>query len=266
MRCCRTLIQTTYTEYLSGGNYPYDQVFLKEFPVIAITRLATSPRSALTVTADSNTNQRATIATTATGVTLTRVASGVSTSSSLTFATYPTITALAAAISALSGGWTATVQGPYALWSSADLKPLQGAYTVLNGGADLQIWTEEMGAATNPNWVSNDGYDDDWGPTTGWRLDEDAGILFGRFPRGHLNIRADYTAGFAVVPEDLQEACAQCVLDYYNAGRRDHTIQSEGLGPYNVTYSQLAKLPGLSDRVRNLCSYYKDRGAYNRHR
>jgi hypothetical protein len=41
------------------------------------------------------------------------------------------------------------------------------------------------------------------------------------WPRGLLNFRVQYTAGFATVPEDVQEACAQLVAAYFRLDARE---------------------------------------------
>jgi hypothetical protein len=255
----RVIFSASYAEYVSGGNYPYDQIFFAEFPVTAVTRVATNPQAVLTVyNSDSTSNQRATIATTSTGLTLYRLSSGVATTSQLTSASYPTLQALATAITALGHGWTASVAGPYASHPTADLRPLQGAYTALNGGASLEMFLEEV---TGPFTESDSR---SWGTTYGWRLDAGAGILFGRFPHGHLNVRVDYTAGFEVIPDDLQEACCQLVGDFYNASLTNKSLKSERVGPYAYELATMADY--MSPTVRSICEHYKDRGKLNLHR
>lgn len=249
----RDLISSTYTEYDSGGNYPNQVLHLRQYPVTAVSRVGTNPQDVLQVSNGSTANQRATVATTAGGLTLYRMASGTGTSATLLYSTYPTITLLAAAINALGSGWAATVQGSYGSHPSADLRTLQGAYTALNGGAYLQMYTEELNslAITRYGWG-----DDDWGGggTYGWRLEESAGILTGRFPRGTGNIRVDYTAGYSVVPEDLGEACVQLVLDLYNAAQRDLT-QSSG----NVAGAGFKAIDeAMSYKVKMLLAPYRD--------
>lgn len=245
----RDLLSSTYTEYLSGGNFPSDVIHLKQYPVTAISRVGTNPQDVLLISNTSAANQRATVATTSGGVVLYRMASGVATSSTLLASSYATITLLAAAINALGSGWSATVQGSYGNYATADLRPLQGAYTTINGAAALQIYVEELNSS-NVAWA----YSDEWSGSWGWRLEEDAGILTGRFPRGKNNVRVDYTAGYAVIPDDLGEACVQLVLDYYNAAQRDLT-QSSG----NVAGAGFKGIEdAMSHKVKMLLAGYRD--------
>ena len=217
--CRRQFESATYTEYLSGSGYPYQMVMLKEFPVTAISRLATNPTEVLQIrNTDGDTNQRATVASTATGLSLVRVASGVTSTSSLLFATYPTLTTLAAAVVALGNGWDAQVLGDYGNWPSADVKPLQGALDARSRYAGLEMYLEDL---QEP-----------------WRLDDAAGMLYGMFPPGHLNIRVDYTAGWATIPEDIQAACVQHAADMYQASLNDPNVKSISIGPFSKTLAE----------------------------
>jgi len=143
LACRRDFTLGAYVEYHSGGIYIREPLRLRQFPVTEISRVAASPRPALLVqNVDSNTNQRATVETTSTALRLLRIASAVLTSSDLLYATYPTIGALASAVNGLGHGWSATVRENFANWPSADFKPLQGAVSALNGGRDLDIYSE----------------------------------------------------------------------------------------------------------------------------
>ena len=227
--------------------------------VSQITRLATRPLAVLTIqNTDTATNQRATIDKTATGVNLTRVASGVATTSTLLYATYPTLTALAGAITALANGWTATVAIGYSLWPSADLKPLQGAVTAINSAANLELFTEDLSAWMGGNW-----FDSDFGMVCsgpGWRLDADSGIIVGYFPQGYYNIRIDYSAGFATdpdsMPADLQDACVKGAAFLQSAGKWNPASNSIQIGPFKETNQQI--VPGFASAVMSLISPYID--------
>lgn len=249
--CYRDFWQTTYTEYYDGGNHPYDVLKLRQYPVANVTRLAVNPKAALAVSNTSAANQRATVATTQTGITLNRVASGVSTQNVLSYADYVTVQAMATAIGNLGNGWTATAQNGLALNASVDITPTQGAVSCVNVAAYLEMHTEEpafMGTGTLSGW------DEEWGGMPGWRLDPDSGIAWGRFPRGRRNVRVDYVAGYATIPDDVQEACVQLACDLYYAGNRDSSVKSESLGPYSYT---LADRVGVSAKVATLLAPYR---------
>ena len=257
--CNRDVSQTSYTEYYSGSGSSgtVEPLRLRQFPVAEITRVATSPRAALHVqNTDGITNQRATVETTPTALRLLRVASATPVTIDLPFATYPTLASLASAANAQGAGWNATIVGGFANWPSADLKPLQGAASALFGGRDLEIYTEDLEPYLT--WPPGDPTgDDNWG-FCGWRLDDETGELFGRFPRGQLNVRIDYTAGFATIPQPVQEACVQLVQDLYNAGLVNNTLKKATLGAGSFELKNQTKAAVLSGKVSMLLAPYVD--------
>jgi hypothetical protein len=257
-RCNRDFVQQTYSEYYSGGINLHTPIRLRQFPVIEITRVAARPQAALRVmNADSATNQRATVETTATGLNLVRVASGAVTTVSLAYTTYPTIAAMTEGVAALGAGWSAAVQpqgitGDFGKWPATDFKPLQGALSVLAGGALLEVYTEDMqslGALHGDEGNSGQ---------CGWRLDCETGELFGRFPRGTLNIRVDYFAGFVTVPQAIQEAAVQLVQDLYQASLVNSTLKKATLGASSVELKSETASSQMSGKVQALIGPYID--------
>jgi hypothetical protein len=257
--CQRDFSQTTYTEYYSGGIYIREPLRLRQFPVLEITRVATNSQPAILVqNLDSGTNQRATVETTPTALRLTRVASAVATTTDLTFASHATLNSMAAAVNALGNGWSAQVIGSFGLWPSADLKLLQGAANALNGGRQFELYIEDLQPFVT--WPPGDPWGDGAGDQscTGWRLDDETGELFGRFPRGQLNIRIDYSAGFATIPQPIQEACVQLILDLYNGGMVNTTLKKATLGGGSFELQDQSSTAVLSGKVSMLLGPYVD--------
>jgi hypothetical protein len=219
--------------------------------------VAGNPRPALLVqNLDPGTNQRATLETTTSSLRLLRIASATPTTIDLSFAAYPTIAAVAGAVNALGGGWSAQAIDQFANWPSADLRPLQGAATALYGGRQLELYTEEIRPFLS--WPVGDGLVEEWSSQAGWRLDEETGELFGRFPRGRLNIRIDYTAGFATIPQAIQEACVQLVMDLYNAGLVNNTLKKATLGAGSFELKDQRTTEVLSGKVSMLLAPFVD--------
>lgn len=255
--CKRRFTQGTYTEYYSGTIPERDrlqELVLAEYPIVSISRLAGASDTALNVAqTDTVTNQRATVATNTAGVTVMRIASGVIYSNFFPYSEYPTIAALATAIADLGAGWATVPQTPYALWPSADLRAMQGAVTCLGEGigTGLEIFTEDI---TEMAW--NGQMFGAFGDTYGWRLNPTAAIIAGSFPTGTLNIRVDYVGGYAIIPEDLQQATAQYAWEIFQATRFTMYQTSETMGPY----SQSNAMPkvAMSPLVRQLIGNYRD--------
>lgn len=249
--CKRDFTSTTYTEYYDGGGLPYQRLALRQFPVTDITRVATSPTTVLSLTnTDTVTNQRATVETIGMVLRLKRVASAVTTVIDLGTTTYPTLASMAAAINATAGSWSATVQSGYSLYPTADLNVLQGAADTLRNPANLEIHVEDVYSMTGSSYDSGGLYRGG----SGWRLDSVSGELWGAFPQGIQNIRVDYTAGFAVIPDAVQEACVLFAQDLIQTEAANRAIKSGSLGPYKFEYA--ADAMAMSKAVRDMLSEY----------
>lgn len=253
--CHRDFIVSSYVEYHSG--VPNQRVLrLRQFPVASISRVATAALG-LQVNNSGTSAQRATVATSTAGLTLATVAAGVASSTTLPYASYPTLGALAAAIAALGPGWSAqTLSGAYgsfAGWPSADLKETQGAVTALAGGALLEIYEDYRAGG----WPLDTWADASWSASPGaWRLDAETGELFGYWPRGQLNIRVDYTAGFASVPEAVQEACVQLAADLYGQSQLNGAVDNARLGSAAYTLNTSARALTRGPKIYSLIAPY----------
>ncbi len=252
--CHVDFTSTSYSEYYDGGGTPYQRLALRQFPVLSISRVATSPQTVLVIqNTNTSLNQRATVQTTATGLTLTRVASGVTSIDTLTYASNVTLGALAAAVIALGNGWTATVQVGYTLFPSADLRVIQGALDARNNVANLELFEENLmpwasaGLGASP-------YAGVWSSDPGWRLNAATGELWGTFPNGIQNIWVEYTAGYAAIPDDVQEACVMAAQDIYQNELANRALRGEVLGPTAKQYA--SDTLGLSKMVIDLIGTY----------
>jgi hypothetical protein len=258
--CKRIFAAQDYTLFLSAGPRPCDWIALPNFPVLSVTRLATRPQAAISiVNNDAADNQRATVATTATGLQLTLVASGASSTVNIAYAGYSTLAALAAAVSGVGSGWSATATAAYANFPSADLRPSQGALPALGAPACLEIFTEEIGAWAGIQSVW------DWaggaGICRGWQLDADAGLLVGRFAdpaAGPVSLRCDYRAGFETIPEDIQQATTRLAALIQEDQQRDSTVMMQTVGPYTQKYFPLASKLLSNPAVMELIAPYID--------
>jgi hypothetical protein len=268
--CKRTFGVTAYDErYDSDGG---GTLLLRQFPVLSVDRVAMSPTSVLSVVnSDNATNSRALVGTqqntgvdvpvATTGLRLTRFASGVKiVDNSITWAVYPTIALVAAAIVALGAGWSANVIGGYQKWASADLNPLIGAQACLQTAAQLNLHTTDLNyydivpetgelRFANPlSQVLSTG----WMPNTVSVGDLYPGV---NLPRGSLNVRVQYTAGFNTIPEDLQDACALLAASLYSYPTSAGELTKETLGDYTYERELSERLP---KRVLAVIKQYKD--------
>jgi hypothetical protein len=217
-------------------------------------------------------NQQARVQVTSTGLQCWRMASGVATTETLlTWAGYPTLQALANAVTALGNGWSAqpvgdSGQGDYALWPSSDLyvpnsygDPLEGAGTQTSQGsmtargtyAELKMHTYEL-----------QGYQWD---ARGWLLRAipytDPELLHPEdliWPVGINNFRIQYTAGYTTVPEGVQEACAEWVSILWSATQRDPALSHLSVpGAPTQSWGTLANPKAPPNPVQALLQPYR---------
>lgn len=264
-----------YTNHQSGGFaiQTYDELyhgtgdqilFLRQYPVQSISKIATTSQPSMYVrNNDSDIGVRATVQVnatmsgtqyTSTGITLTRVKNATTTTNTLTWASYPTITTLVAAINALGNNWEAGVMGGLGGWSTTDIRGTQGAFGCRIVNAYL--------------WVH-------WMDLPDYRMNEITGEVFcaSGFHRGEFAWRVIYSAGWGTIvnggypngsitglPYDLQQAIAELAAATYYAKNINANTQSESLGGA-LTYSQVAEksFNGLSLLSKKTFQAYKRR-------
>jgi hypothetical protein len=262
--CRRSFARADRDEVLLPG---WDgTALLGHYPVNSVARVASGRRGALAIRNGSGLNQRATVAfsygatadletgLTPTGLLLTRAASAVSASSTLLFATYPTLAELAAAVVALGGGWSAEVESGYALWASSDLAGGEAAQGALGAGATLDVFAEDLGAAD-------------------YTLDRGAGVLlvspragvhdpyFDGLPAGRASraeVRVSYNAGYQAIPAGLQDACVEAVKAALVGLALDPTVSAESAGQYSYSYDFREKGVRLPESVLRMVAPYRD--------
>jgi hypothetical protein len=249
--CRRDFNVRQYDELYNGSGDR--RLILRQYPIVSVEAVRYRPVTVLKVI-NTNTvlNQQARVQVTSTGLNLIRVASGVkSTDAGATWASYPTLTALASYINALGNGWSAQVvgdsgSGDYGLWPSADLwvppsyggaTQSQGALTARGANAELKMHTYEL-----------QGFQ--WDPR-GWLLRAipytDPELLHPEdlvWPVGINNFRVQYTAGYATVPEAVQEACCEWVAALWFATQRDPALRSQANAPSGGTATSQTWDPG----------------------
>jgi hypothetical protein len=216
-----------------------------------INNLANTPIARVTVTS--------------TGITLTRTTSGVPTTDGTpTFAANVTVAAMVAAINALGNGWSAQTTG-YDQWPSADMyspngvsggdssnPSSQGALTAAGQNAELKMHTYELA-----------GYQLD--QRRGWLLRAipytDPELLHPEdliWPTGINNFRIQYTAGFATVPEDVQEATAELVATWFKQlGQNLNLATEDTAATYRYVRTKFTDLPASVQAILRPYRYHR---------
>jgi hypothetical protein len=256
--CRRDFNSTSYDELYSGTGDR--RLFLRQFPIISVQSVRYRPVVVLKITnTDQATNQQARVSVTSTGLTLVRVASGVKTTdTSVTFAGNLTLQTVATAVTALGAGWSAQVVGDsndYGNWPSADLFAAnstgeqQGALTCRGSNAELRMHTNELAGFS---FSARNGWLLRAIPYTDPELMRPEDLVWSP---GINNFRVQYTAGYATVPADVQQACSIWVAQLFWDSKRDPGLQTAGFAGVTA-YTPFSAMP---PSVLVMLKPYRDR-------
>lgn len=263
--CRRKFARATYDQiYQSGWE---GTILLQQYPINAISRVSWSKEMALRiVNTDTSTNQRATVAfdfpstadfetgLTAQGLKLVRVASAVTSTSTLSFGTYTTLQTLEAAINAIGNGWGATVSTGYEKWATTELVGAEGAQGCLDSFAELDVFSEDL---------------------SGFRyvVKRDAGIIQmrGRARREYYafqddradlaewgQVRVVYDAGYQTIPSELQDATAETVKNTLLGLAVNPFVSAEAAGQYSFSFDFRDKGVRLTEAVKTSLAPFRD--------
>ena len=230
----RQILSRTYTEWRSGAGV--DEIRLHQWPVSQVTGVWTGAYAALVIGSGDATDIRASISinqeTGTPAAVLNRTTSaGVTTTTTLSFATYPTTAALATAIGA-TAGFTCTLGKNI---RTAQLRP--------RAAGDVVLATVTLFAADTASEYTYDydtgrlAIDQSWWAY--WPLER--GIM----PDAVKSVCVEYTAGYATVPDDIEQACIEIAAMMYRDRRRDAGLASESLGDYSYTRANRAEVDAV---------------------
>lgn len=241
--CNRDFTQTTYDELYNGtGDF---NLLLNQYPIIQISRVAFNRNQVMSIrNTDSAvtraswrldgttasppvpnylylTSMKAGVETTivigpVTSASPTVVVNGGAPTSVAQMLTYQN---LATTINTYGGsnGWVAQPLGQYTTWPITDLRPPQGAFESRWFGLSY-VWLHSWNLQEfNQN------------PATGEIVSPQG------FDYGYQNYRIVYQAGYATVPEPIQQATAALAVSVYNGRSINQNLQSENLGSYSYT-------------------------------
>ena len=265
--CRRWFLLQTYLEIRTPQAGQWDKgdpdlILLSQYPVVGGVRLRTGRQNAIQiVNSDNVSNQEAyvafatsgnpDIALTNTGLTLTRVASGVQTQNTVSWTTtppYTTVQSVVNSINALGGGWVATLQsaalanlGAYNLYGSEGASgALTSSRCILSvfsrdlsfARIDVASGTIFLGADASGYGNYGSGLGSDWFWPTGI---DSAG--------GASNFRPEvlcvYQAGYATIPEDVQTAVFAVIKAILQETQTDTRYRSQTAGDAS---SELAEI------------------------
>lgn len=241
--CDRNFNITSYRERYDGLSD--NMLILRQYPVTGITRLSLWPADVIRVK-NTMLYTNATVSTSSTAVILTRDG----TSTSLTYATYPTFTQLVDAINALSAsGWAATLVSPtFANFKSTELIERMGLYCLESTWVYLQMPYQrgeldfdvdsERGIIYLFRYVFIDNVDDSRSGVTG-------------FPRGTRNIFVDYSAGYSTIPEDLKLAI-KIIVKYIYQRRDEEAFGAKSQSAGGVSFTNEGEIPWEAKQILDI--------------
>lgn len=260
----RKFVARDYRERYNGLGQ--SRLQLRQFPVQHLTRVSYGAGNALSLTfSGSGIRANASVympdsLDSSGGLRLVSVdSSGVATKTNLSFATYPSVSTLVTAISAVSG-WSAstlsnqpsrdlnqiiagnalgkTVFVTYPDQELTYIADFEGGTIELEGCGDHSSRFSLRNQSTNPVGF---GHTDSFGAR--------------RFVAGYLNILVEYNAGYTTVPADVEGLANQLALEKFYEGVGDPKVKSTAQGPFSVTFND-----SDSETVYNTLFKYIDGG------
>ena len=223
----RKVLSRAFVEW--RDTFGKDRIALRQYPVTGVRFVGVGYNAAITVGASSPLDPAVSITVGDSSVILYRqVSAGTDTTTTLTFATYPTTALMAAAIAA-TAGFTASV-----------VLNLPSRYMRRFAGRTLRNATVNLEA---PDQAVED-----------YLADFDRGVVYGRQLTGYRAVLIDYTAGYATVPDDIEQACLMVAASIYQGRKRDPNLNSESLGGYSYSL----RAPGqATEEARTMLEGYK---------
>ena len=227
----RQVMSRTYAEWRSGSGV--DTIRLHQWPVTQVTNVFTGNYAALVVSSADPTDIRASVSvnqeTGTNAVVLTRTQSdGTTTTTSLALGTYTTTAALATAIGSTAGFACSLGKN----LRTVQLRPRAGADTVL---ATVTLFAADTASEYTYDYdTARLSIDPSWWAQ--WPMDR------GTMPDAVKSVLVEYTAGYATVPDDLEQACIEVAAMMYRDRRRDSGLASESLGDYSYTRANRAEM------------------------
>ena len=240
--CSRRFTQATYDERLDGTGTPYLYINNPPIQTVVSVRTGQLPAVYLLFSDPTNTVQSATVDVTASGIVLNTVYAGNPTTDTFAFATFPTFGVFSAGVNALPaqevGRWTATQPPQFAQWQTSDLSADLGSWSARNLSVSLNVY---------------------WYALPHFRYAAERGEIFSptTFAPGYQNWRVRYVGGFAEVPAEIQQACAELVQLTYSTLRANPLMSSETLDRYSYSRAARASYDQLSVTSKKAIQQHK---------
>jgi len=196
-------------------------------PITAIKTIAFGVSDAITLTLDDSSDVLATVENDGSSLKFQRInSSGSATSASLAFSSYQTTSQLVTQINSSVSGFSASLVKnaySYSLHRFGGRGMIEATLNLTYTRDNISEYRVEF--ATGRIHMLSDRF-----PT--YRSEYD---FTNHFPSTFQSVFVEYTAGFATVPDDIEQATIEIAADMYRARKEDQTKGSESLGDYSYS-------------------------------
>ena len=232
--CDRKFMARDFSERYDGDGT--DVLILRNYPVNNITRMTIGQLSVMSVRNTSTDAMYATVLVTSTGMTLTIVGGANAGADTETFAANATIGTMVTAINALGKGWVA-----------------QSSSTIYDGYPSDEL-IENGAQSSLLSWGNHQVSAD---PVSGYRINNSNGMVSmpSGISCGWQNVFVVYNAGYATVPDDLEQACLGLVAHLYGLAGEDTGLAE--VESDNWKYKRQEYVDGIPKSVQQTVYRYK---------
>lgn len=227
----RHLVERTYREWIDPD--AQRTIVAKEWPITSVKTIAFGASDAMTISLDNADDVLATVENDGASLKFNRIdASGVTTSASVSFATYPTTGQLVTQINSSVTGFTASLTKnaySYTLHRFGGRGLVEAVMNLTYARDNISEYRLDF--ETSRIHLMSDrfpNYRDDYRYTN-------------RFPGSFQSVFIEYTAGYSSVPDDIKQVTIDIAADLYRLRKEDMTKNSESLGDYSYSRAPMAE-------------------------
>jgi hypothetical protein len=190
-------------------------IYVKNYPIISLTRLAVGRRPVLEITHSDSGSVSATVSVSSTGISLIMLGGSNAGTNTAAFGTYATLSSLATQITTYTSWSATTVGSEFDNMASTDLIPI-GSRETQDAILTIEVPNERL---------------------TDFQVDFSEGSIqrSSGFFGAWNDIFVDYTGGYASIPDDLEQIAIEVVGETYQARTKDSNLKSEKIGDYSYT-------------------------------
>ena len=220
-------------------------IAVQQSPLISIKTIAFGASDTMSITLDNADDVLATVENDGSSLKFERInASGSSSSASLAFSSYPTTSQLVTQINSSVTGFSATLTKnaySYTMHRFGGRGLVEATMNVTYARDNISEYRVEF--ETGRIHLMSDrfpNYRDDYRFTN-------------RFPASFQSLFVEYTAGFATVPDDIEQVTIEIAADLYRVRLEDESKASENLGDYG--YSRTESYQRQQAKLERLIGY-----------